>query len=396
MPEAAIAPPVKRLTDGVRLLYLDFVIVGIVMTLLGPLLPALSTRWGLNDTRAGYLFAAQFAASLCGMLLSSVLVERLGYRVTLIVSVLTMAAGVFGLARANWMFGLLSVCVFGFGFGINTPAGNLRTARTNPAKAASALNLLNSCWGVGAMMCPLVVAGMQRAYSGAAFLYGTAIALIGLAGCLSAVRFTEDGKVLLQEPAFTSAASGMPVKIWNQRLLPVIGGLFFIYVGTETCVGGWVASYAHRIDSHSLWAITPSFFWGALLLGRLSAPLALRHHHETKLATAGVAAACLGIMLILLAHSATLVMAGAAISGLGLASVFPINVALLPSWFGESASRVSGVIFSLGNLGGAVMPWAVGAISTQFGSLRSGFMVPFAGSALMMTFYLAHNKKNAP
>ena len=44
--------------------YIGFALTGIVTTMLGPLLPALKVRWGLTDAQAGYLFAAQFAASV--------------------------------------------------------------------------------------------------------------------------------------------------------------------------------------------------------------------------------------------------------------------------------------------------------------------------------------------
>ena len=378
----------KHPISGVSLLYLDFVITGVVMTLLGPMLPMLSARWALNDTQAGYLFVAQFAASIGGMLLSSVLVHRYGYRITLLLSLLVMAIGVGILARANWMFGIISVCIFGLGFGINTPAANLRIARTNPHKAASALNLLNSCWGVGAMACPLLVASVQRSRHTSQFLYGTAIALVAVSVYISAVRFAADGRATAEKND-----EGGRSKIWNSRLLPIVAGLFFIYVGTENSVGGWVASYARRIDSHALWAITPSFFWGALLLGRFSAPLALRHVREDRLATAGVALAAVGVLTLLAAKGMPTIMIGAAISGLGLSSVFPISVSLLTHWFGETVPRISGPIFACGNFGGAVLPWMVGALSTHFGSLRAGFMVPLIGALSMLVFYLAHGTR---
>jgi FHS family glucose/mannose:H+ symporter-like MFS transporter len=375
----------KHPVSGVSLLYLDFVLTGVVMTLLGPMLPMLSVRWALNDAQAGYLFTAQFAASIVGMLLSSILVERFGYRITLLSSLLIMAVGVAALARADWIFGLISVCIFGLGFGINTPAANLRIARTNPDKAASALNLLNSSWGVGAMASPLLVASVQHSRHTPQFLYCTAAALMGLAAYMSAVSFSMDGQAESEKKAVVAKS-----RIWNNRFLFIVAVLFFIYVGTENSVGGWVASYARRIDSHALWAITPSFFWGALLLGRFSAPLALRRVRETRLATAGVALAAIGVVTLLAAKAVPMIMVGAAISGLGLASVFPISVSLLTRWFGETAPRISGAIFSCGNFGGAVLPWAVGALSTHFGSLRAGFMIPLLGSLSMLIFYLAH------
>jgi fucose permease len=367
------------------------VLTGMVMTVLGPILPVLSMRWELNDMQAGYLFFAQFASSCVGMLLSGVLVQRYGYRKTMMAGLLLMAVGIGLLARANWMFGLIAVCIYGVAFGTNTPATNLFVAEANPNKSASALNLLNSSWGIGAMSCPLIVALAQRTHHVPVFMYGLAIGLIALIVCFSQFRFSTDAPhVSVQE-----SSSEVP-NAWGHRMLPMILPLFFVYVGTETAVGGWVASYARRVDSSSptFWAITPAFFWGALLVGRATAPLVLRRLQETKVATLGVGLALAGVGTLLLAKTMTLVVIGASLAGLGLASVYPIQVSLLSRWFGEAVKKLSGVIFATGNLGGAILPWLVGAVSMRFSSLRVGLMVPLAGAVAMLLFYLSDYGKS--
>ena len=361
------------------------------MTLLGPILPSLSVRWGLNDMQAGYLFFAQFASSCLGMLMSGVLVRRYGYRLTLMFGLAMSAVGVALLARGNWGLGLLAVCIFGVAFGTNTPATNLFVARSYAPKSAPALTLLNSSWGVGAMACPLLVAVAQRADRTPLFLYGLAAALFLLVASMSVVSFRADAE--RSSITQTSIVTSNP---WKHRLLPIIAVLFFVYVGSENSVGGWVASYAHRIsaDSSTFWTITPSFFWGALLLGRVSAPLALRKIHETKVAGSGVALAALGIAILLMAQTMTPVVIGASLAGLGFSAVYPINVSLLSHWFGDTTTRISGVIFAIGNLGGAVLPWVVGALSTKLGSLRIGLAVPLCGALGMLVFYLTQGSNH--
>jgi FHS family glucose/mannose:H+ symporter-like MFS transporter len=385
----AVSP--KSSIKGTLFVHLDFVLTGVVMELLGPMLPVLSRRWSLDDTQAGYLFIGQWVTSIVGMLLSGVLVERYGSRITLAIGLLLMAVGMSGLASDGWILGFASVCIFGAGSGVTTPAANLLIAKSNPSKSAAALNLLNSSWGVGAMACPFLVAAAQRSHRTSYFLYGMAAALVLLAINLSFVRFRADSDWLPVETLPHAHA-----RIWKNRLVPVIAALFFVYVGIETSVGGWVASYARRVDpsAATLWAITPSFFWGALLIGRALAPLALRRVREIKLATFGVGLAAIGIVVLLAAKTITVIMIGVSLAGLGLASVFPINVSLLSHWFGKTATRVSGTIFSIGNLGGAVIPWLVGLISTHLG-LRFGFVIPLIGAVGMLTFYLSSEKQGA-
>jgi len=191
--------------------------------------------------------------------------------------------------------------------------------------------------------------------------------------------------------------SGNVSSAWKHRLLPIIMVVFFVYVGSENSVGGWVASYAQRISTSSstFWTITPSFFWGALLAGRALAPLALRKFHETKVAGGGVALASLGVAILLMAKTMTPVVIGASLAGLGFSSVYPINVSLLSDWFGEATTRLSGLIFAIGNLGAAVMPLVVGAVSKR-ASLRAGLAVPLCGALSMLLFYLLHQSSGTP
>ncbi len=354
------------------------------MTVLGPILPVLSARWGLNDMQSGYLFLVQFASSCVGMLLSAVMVQKLGSRRTLILGLITMAVGVTLLSRSDWGFGLAAVCIYGVAFGTNTPAVNLFVARAASPRSAAALNLVNSSWGIGAMGCPVLVAMAQRQHRVPVFLYALAGALVLLALTLTQVRFRADEEVLGAKQVSSSAAHP-----WRHRMLPVVAVLFFVYVGSENCVGGWIASYARRIGpaSSTFWAITPSFFWGGLLVGRALASVTLRILHETRLAVTGLAIAATGIALLISARGMTPVVAGAVLAGLGFAAIFPISFSLLPHWLGDAVSSLSGAILAIGNLGGAVLPWVVGAVSTQFSSLRVGLGVPLVGALGMLVFY---------
>ena len=176
-------------------------------------------------------------------------------------------------------------------------------------------------------------------------------------------------------------------------MLAVICALFFIYVGAETSFGGWVATYAHRLgtENSTFWAMAPSFFYGAMLAGRSLAPLALTRLRETSVAQAGLTLALLGGLALVSAQNIVTIVLGSLLAGLGLASIFPISVSLFPRWFSESARGASGAVFASGNLGGAVLPWLVGVVSTHSGSLRLALFVPLVSVAAMLIFYLSNS-----
>ena len=78
---------------------------------------------------------------------------------------------------------------------------------------------------------------------------------------------------------------------------------------------------------------------------------------------------------------------GASLAGLGLAPVYPITIAMLTKECGAAASRISGLLFALAGLGGAIMPWIVGVVSTQFGDLKRGLLVPLFSAGIMIVLY---------
>jgi fucose permease len=355
------------------------------MTFIGPMLPILSARWSLTDARSGSLIFFQFFSSMLGMLASGILVQRVGYRLTLIAGAALMALGMALLASGPWMLGIVAVCIMGIGYGLTTPAGNLRTAEINPKKSAAALNVINAVWGIGAMSSPFLVAVAQREHRPAYFLYGTAAALAVLLLALLLTRFVPDTHTQLD-----SSVEGK--SFWKESILPVICLLFFIYVGTETSFGAWVATYARRVDSraYTFATLTPSFYWGALLLGRAVAPLLLRFHSPIAIARGGLIIALTGGLALVDAHNIQLVIVGAVLAGLGMAAIFPISVSLLPGWFGASARQASGAVFASGNIGGAVVPWFMGEVSTHAAGLRAAFLVPLLGVSAMLAFYLAN------
>jgi MFS transporter, FHS family, glucose/mannose:H+ symporter len=378
----------KRLpvaTNGIMLIHVDFLITGIVMTFIGPMLPMLAARWSLTDAQSGSLIFVQFFSSMFGMLASGVSVQRQGYRFTLIVGALLMALGMALLASGTWGMGIIAVSILGIGYGLTTPAGNLRTAEINPESSASALNVVNAVWGIGAMSSPFLVALAQREHHPSYFLYGTAGALLVLFFALLLTRFVPDTHAHVESAPGTKS-------FWSDSTLPLICALFFVYVGTETAFGAWIATYARRVDSRArvLATVTPSFYWGAILLGRALAPLVLRFRSAVTIARSGLAVALLGGLALIGAHEIRLVVVGAVLAGLGLASIFPISVSLLPGWFGPSARRASGAIFASGNIGGAVVPWFVGEISSNTTGLRTAFLVPLVGVSAMLVFYLTN------
>lgn len=370
-----------------RSLHLGFVLTGMITTVLGPILPSLSARWRLDDFHSGLLFTAQFVGSMVGVLLSSLLLTRRGYRLCLVFGFVCMGLGVGSLGVGSWGFGIASALGYGLGLGLTIPATNLLVAEWNPNRSAAALSLLNLAWGAGAVAFPVVAAAFLRSHHLRILLATLGAAALVLSLALAVAVSPAAGR----EISTTQSHSRFPLAPADWWTLLILGLLFFLYVGTENGLAGWIASYTRRLGPGGAagWALMPSFFWGTLLLGRASAPLFLRAGNEVRLARAGLLVGAAGGLVVVQSTGFAGIAAGAALAGLGLSAVFPITIARLSSCFGRAASRFVGAMFALGGLGGATLPWLVGFVSTRLGSLRSGLWMPVACSLVMFALYFA-------
>ena len=361
-------------------LFAGFVISGMTATILGPSLPTFIARWALDDTQAGLFFTAQFTGSLLGVLLSSAILSVRGYRDALVLGFVLIAAGVTGLNSVSHYIALLSTGLYGFGFGLAIPATNLCIAEISGVRRAAALNLVNMAWGIGAIVCPLLLLAGLRANHFNAALLSIAGGALFLSIFFVSMKFESlSAKSPDAAPAEQKITSPHPIHV------PVaLALLFYLYIGTENGVSGWAAEQAHRVGTGNASAVMPMFFWAGLLSGRGISALILTSAKESWLVITGLALSALGTMCLLLAATRSQVILGVVLAGFGLASVYPIFISWLSKWYGERARRLGGVMFSLAALGGATMPWMVGFVSQHANTLRVGLLVPLAGCAAMI------------
>jgi len=369
----------KKLILGAQLAFLP---TGVLMTLLGPMLPLLIARWALNDTQAGDLFLVQFLAAVVGVQLSGVLLTRLGYRPAFLSGLLLMAVGAALLYAGSARLGMASIGVYGLGVGLIVPTDSLLIAEISGDSRTRAVNLLNFFWGFGAVFCSLMVAWAAAHRMLPVFLGSVSLFLLLLAFSMWGLPFPAAAAASDRGPRWQELARN-PV-IW------LFAAVFFFYPGAETAVGGWIGSYVARLGPQEAhWApLMPAFFWSALTAGRALGTIFLSYLSERRVLRAGFATAAGGIILMLVASTLPGVIVGALITGLSFATLYPITIARLSQRFGVAARSIGTVMFSLASIGPAVIPWMVGVVSQNTGSLRSGLLLPLGATVLLLLIHL--------
>jgi|SRR5580698_5075103 FHS family glucose/mannose:H+ symporter-like MFS transporter len=375
------------------LLCFGFVVCGIVTVLPGPLLPLMAARWGLRDVQSGAFFAAEFAASMVGSIYSPRRLRQnlpLGYAVMTGGVLLLIFARATEQAAVGHALALTSFGLIGLGTGLSVTATNLVVgmmeegagAQRGASTRARRISVVNLWWGMGAVACPWMVAAAVHGGHVQGLLLLMAVGTAAMfAALLPQIREPEPG-LAVGERASARAEAGT---------LVFFAAFFFLYLGVETVVGGWIPTYAHRFSGMTLAdaSLTVSLYWMALLAGRLAGSVALRSVTERAVLIPALGLALIAVATLVAPHSTTTVLVAVAAAGAGFGPVFPIGVSRMLSRVRDH--RNTGWAFAMCSAGGATLPWLTGLVSTGSGSLRIGFAVPLAALAVILALAVGEN-----
>ena len=369
-------PTTDRRLISVVWLHVAFAATGFGTTLLGCLLPALHSVWNLTDSQAGFLFACQFTgASMGALLVREDLFRSLqrGY--------LVMVAGavVLGLGTLHGYAAAVVFFFFGIGMGWAMTAINMVGGTVFECPGA-ALSLLNASWIVGAALSPEIAARWVRHWHPIQIYFVVAVAFAAIALILRHYRASLLGNSIRRMRVSQGATPWL--------LIAGFSLLAFLYVGVEVSVSGWMMTFVHRLPIvGGLWAaLITSCFWLALLCGRLIAHAVLLRVSESRLLLAAMVVACCSVISILLNHSPVAILLSAVCAGLALAPIFPLCASRVLALTHESPQTKW--LFCVAGMGGSVLPWLTGRLSTQTGSLRDGLLVPVAALGIMIVCFL--------
>ncbi len=384
---------VSTRTEWARL-HAGFVYIGIVTILLGPLLPYLARHWSLSDSQAGFLFTAEYSGSVLGNVLTGLLLPRIGFSKVMGISFLVFAIGFSFLGAGPWILACLLIFLYGIALGLSVPTSNLRATQLPSANTAAAVSLLNFSWGIGAVLCPFLIAALLPSLG----LRGFTASLAAIAVIFSALYFlrpTTSRPLALRPPR--QSFDLWLAKLRHATAVPLLL-LFFLYVGVETALGGWVAAYEKRMPGVgvSAWALAPLVFYLFLLIGRGFTPLALRRLSQQASSAGGLLCAVAGAGIIAYSHTPLLLYGGTAMAGFGLAPQYPLYVTWFAKTFREDANWLGALYFGGAGLGGAVVPWLVGIIAAHTSSLRAGLILPAGVTAVMVMLSLRAHPRSAP
>jgi len=399
-----------------------FGIFGFLTNLNSNLSKELEDIFQLNHAWSNLVTTAWFFAYLVFSVPSAKVIEAVGYKRTMVISLFVMVAGaLLFLPAASMVSFPVFLCA---SFVLATGVCGLQTAANpyvsilGPEHSAPArLTLAQAFNSLGSALAPIVVGvfiltDQAKITSRAAVAHTVQGPYIAIAGTLFvlavSVIFLHLPAVAAPTSDFRPGTASDPVlsrSIWSYKhtVLGMIG--IFFYVGVEIALAanaiqfffsqnvdistlGFIGTIAEGIHGQltvtSIAALLASFYMFSIMIGRFAGTVVMKYIKADKL-LAGLGV--FGVLLMILAMFTTGAVSiwSLVLCGLANSIMYPTIFALGIAELGPMTSKGSGVI-TIGNVGGAVIPPLFGLLAVKFNSYQYAFVLPII-CYLFITYY---------
>ncbi len=390
-----------------------FFMVGFLTCLNDVISPHLKSIFALNYTELQYIPFFFFSSYFVFSYPAGILVERLGYKKSMVTGLLVMAAGAIAFLpaahTAQFPMFLGALVILAAGMTVVQVSINPYVTVIGPsATAASRLNLAQAFNSVGTFIAPFIgtylilknaaaplsAAQVQAMSAIQRQLYrveqastvrlpylfiALALAILALALGLIKLKTTTGVSQHTQDfrPGAFSEALYQQESIWKHKWV-ILGALgIFTYVGAEVSIGNLLISYMGLPQIANLPAEVAGYFlmcyWGGAMLGRFVGSAVLQRV-RTAPVLGSAAIGAFALVVISLLTTGHLAMGALLAVGFCNSIMFPSIFTLGIQGLGPLTSKGSSVLIAA-ILGGAIVPWLQGKLADHIG-LHPSFVIP--------------------
>ncbi|MGW2201734.1 MFS transporter [Streptomyces sp. NPDC001774] len=359
-PGGDTAPSLSRLRTALTLFFAfdGFLFAGWVVRI-----PAIKQQTGASASDLGLALLGVSAGAVVTMTLTGRLCRRHGsHAVTVATAVLlSLSIALPALTRSPLALGLV-LLVFGAAYGginvaMNSAAVDLVAALRRPVMPS-----FHAAFSLGGMLGAGLGGLVAGSLSPTAHLLGLTVAGLLLTAAA--------GPVLLRHPSpappeAAPAAGRTRSRAGSRGLVVVFGVIALCTAYGEGALADWGALHLEQdLDAHpGIAASGYALFALTMTAGRLSGTALLERLGQTRTLVAGGATAAAGMLLGALAPNVWAALLGFAVTGLGLANIFPVAVARAGALAGPSGVATAS---TLGYGGMLLGPPSIGFLADWF------------------------------
>ena len=362
--------------------YLGFISLGLPDAIVGVAWPSVRHDFALSQKHLGLVFVSLASGYCVSSFLGGRLSQRMGIGTLLTVSSLFVFVAMCGFALApTWP--LFALCGVVWGLGSGGIDGGLNAYASHHFSTRH-VNWLHACYSIGATLGPLIMTAM---------LVNTGSWRLGYASVggvlfVMSVLFVATRSRWNDGPQQTAEKTVAHASIREALREPIIWFSlisFFLYTGLEFTIGQW--SYSVLTESRhvkpGLAGILVGVYFGAIGAGRILFGAIADRIGVDRLVRFAMLGALLGTILFAWGRPVELGYFGLALTGLGLAPVFPCLIVRTPQRLrADLATMAIGFQVSAAMVGVVAIPGLTG-VGVQFGGLEVVAIVAVVAAALM-------------
>jgi FHS family Na+ dependent glucose MFS transporter 1 len=347
---------------------LAFVALGLISGSIGPTLPALAAQTNVELKQISNLFVARSFGTMLGSWMIGRMYDRFTGHPLLAGSLLASALAMALVPASNLLWVLLVLSAFiGLASASINVGGNALIVMVHGERVRPFMSVLHFAFGLGGFLGPFFVALFERRADGLQLTYWTLALLI-----LPAILLT----MLSSSPApsishHEERSATIPVVLLSLLVL-----FFFLEVGAEATMMGWIFSYAvgHGISTRTAYQIN-SAFWAAFTIGRLATVWLSLRFAALSLVRFFVSLTILfAAALLVLPMSLALLWTCAIGLGLSVAPVFPSTFGYAQNRL-HLSGRIMGFFLVGSSAGGMFWPRIVGQFFESDGAQVMAWVV---------------------
>ncbi|KZL72405.1 MFS transporter [Colletotrichum tofieldiae] len=375
----------------------SFVVLGLFVSTIGVTIPHLQESYQLTDIHVSAIFLVGPIGYCLASSLSNHIHLRFGQRG---IAILGPACHVFyaiiGALRPPFPVFLLGAGIGSFGIGLLDGSWCAWVAGLKNANTLS--GILHGSFSLGAAICPYIAGRLFSTNNGLwhqwFYVLSITSALELLVLCL-AFRHEDSNKYKISEVDHSQQSFDDKV---NQREVLrysatwIYAAYLLADVGTESTVSGWVVAYMLRVRHTSTYAssICSSGFWAGMAIGRLALGIVTDRLGARRAVVLYLLLAPVFVLLFTLVRILWVSVLTMSLIGFLMGPLFPSCIVQLV-YFLPKELHVGAVSFvaSVGQIGGAILPYLLGVITQTMGLWVFPYMLLAQFSAMLLFWILS-------
>jgi fucose permease len=372
------------------LAYMLLAFYGYYLNILGPITPFLKDELKLSYTVSSLHFTAFAVGILLVGLGGHMVIQRLGRRRSLWVGAIGIGASALLLLSgrnpimtigASFLMGLIGSLIL-----VIVPSALSDQHGEFRAVALSEANVIASLVATAA---PLLVGWFAHFAGG----WRLALGIVAIVPILMHLGF---GKVKLPPettPQMDSVHNkgSLPAQFWIYWVAIVLA------VSAEFCMIFWSADYLEKglgmLKANAAQAV--SLFLAAMIIGRLAVSRLVHKFSTHRLVTLSILVASAGFLVFWMAGNPLLGMSGLFITGLGIASLYPLILSMAIASAGENTVKASARATLASGTAILALPLILGRLADFVGIWKAYGVFIFILLGVFLITQFAENKKRA-